>query len=197
MVLRQARTSSYDTVVENITTDDHFSDEWMARSEIIETIEKSSGLSIDLSELALFMMESRLDFLATANGLVIREIGTLAPVVDLAVPSRQMDASTRNWSAYVEDLHRRDRRLPPLIQALIALQLRLGLPDRGMRYLVEKTQLDAITRRPSRYDIKLSDGLAYTRKPLPAATKVDITWTPANTLRATFEEDSIGSGEPL
>jgi hypothetical protein len=66
--------------ITQIETFDRFSDEWVSRLEIIESIEFSSGLDRSLSELALFLMECRLDTLLAVGDSGIVGIGQISPL---------------------------------------------------------------------------------------------------------------------
>jgi hypothetical protein len=60
-VMRRMRGADEREGIAKIVTADRFADEWMARSEILEGIERSSGVSRALADLAMFLIEYRLD----------------------------------------------------------------------------------------------------------------------------------------
>jgi hypothetical protein len=192
-VMRRVRATSDTNYIETITTDDHFSDEWTSRAEIINAIAKSSGLSEELSEFALFLLETRLDLSATHDKIAIHEIGAFKP---LAQSGLDFEFVYRLWTAYFDDFVVRPGELastavarlrslsPPPDRPLVrAARVLFGLPEYGARRFLEVSKIATSFRRRSPYQIILSDGVAYSQR-YPSFNVVEIRSTPENTLRA-------------
>jgi hypothetical protein len=182
-VMRRVRASaSSDIQVVEITTVDHFSDEWMSRAEIMAMIGRSSGLSLELSELALLLIEARLDLSVFDDGADIQEIGTFN-LIDSS-SDHELRQLTSRWINYFGDAfahYAHDFRE----QALLLRVARGGFrPGRGIRPLIERGQAYSTFRRPTRYKIKLSKELAYTKQAL-SHSLVPLTPTSENTIKTT------------
>ncbi|MGV7216185.1 hypothetical protein [Bradyrhizobium sp. UFLA05-112] len=153
--------------ITQISTADHFSDDWTSRMEIVEAIERSSGLGRELSELALFLIETSLDKRLGSDGDSIVEIG-MVHIAEPRPPTPEVDIVQRLLSE---------------LSSVTASQLdhfRLALPgwsaarERTQRQL-ETLQIVASFRAPLSYSIVLSDGLAYKKKVI---SRVDVVLEP-------------------
>lgn len=155
-VLRRAQAIGNDAKglpnIDAIDTFDRFSDRLMSRTEIIDGIANSSGLSRTLSELALFLMETRLDFALGSGGVSVAGIGA----VSAARPDELRTTTTRLQNRLDELFYRSNVSAVRGLGALIRWQA----SERGERLLYEAPLL-AMFRRPNPYRIALSDGLAF------------------------------------
>jgi hypothetical protein len=81
-----------------IKTADHFSGQWMSRTEIVQLVESTSGLERRMADLALLLMEMRTDIaLASAGRITVEHIGTFSfyqsssPQYEHCDPTRQYE----------------------------------------------------------------------------------------------------------
>jgi len=176
-VLRRARqegSSSKPQEITAIDTFDRFSDEWMSRLEIVEGIHHSSGLGPTLSELALFLIESRLDLLlSTQDQTAIVGIGQIIPARSMLEihPKAQevFDLLYKAFNAASAPTGWRD-----------GLRRFLRLEDeRPARCLVEKAQVISTLRQPLSYKIHLWESLAF-KSTKPNTTESNVRETDEN-----------------
>ena len=157
-VMRGVRASaSSDIQVVEITTIDHFSDEWMSRAEIMAMIERSSGLSQELSELALLLIEARLDLsVYSDNGAEIQEIGTFNSIDPLS--DHELREFTSWWIRYFGDAFARYAHESFREQGLLLRVARGGFrPGRGIIDLIRDIALVAsIHREPNVMEVNPS-----------------------------------------
>jgi hypothetical protein len=172
-VMRQVRAAPHPVYIESITTTDHFSDEWLARSEIVDSIDKSSGLGRELAEFALFLLEIRLDLNAGENGLKIAEIGTMSPIKSRSRGGELdlQEITRRLWFAFLQESPDVESQfyLTEFLQgAAFALPKNLaqtlGRRRNSARRLLEASQLIASLGRQEPYKIFLSDGVSYKQR---------------------------------
>jgi hypothetical protein len=163
-VMREVRASDGDTQVETITTDDHFSDKWISRTEIVDMLAQSSGLTRELSEFALVLIESRLDVGIGDNGTNVSEIGTFNLVSSPSQTAPDLVNSTRSW--WLADEPPFSAQLTLREGTLIPFWLFRGWRRGSMSHLLERALLYSSFRRAMPYNIILSKGLAYPRQRL-------------------------------
>lgn len=183
--IREADTDGYKNPesVFHIETTDRFSDGWISRVEIVDNIDRSSGLGATLSELALFFIESRLDTFLAGGEVTVVSIGRIKidpTMSEIRSEVRQLLQLKKNYLE-LETPHR-DRAVAKGRSLVFAdafamvknpLQVindfwssfwtdqDLGLP------LLEQAQSITAFRRPLSYNIELSDGLAFNRERKP------------------------------
>ncbi|MGY4627232.1 hypothetical protein [Bradyrhizobium sp. USDA 4486] len=163
-VMRQIRTSNENIQVTKITTDDHFSDERMSRTEIVDMMGQSSGLSRELSEFALVLIESRLDVRIGENGVDVGELGAINWGVGLSATAPNFVEVTRSWWLAGEPAI--DTQIALRQDTLIPLWLFRGWRRGGTSHLLERALLYSSFRRTVPYNITLSKALVYPRPPL-------------------------------
>ncbi|MCC8960197.1 hypothetical protein H8B02_44380 [Bradyrhizobium sp. Pear77] len=171
-VMRQVRASDGDTQVGSIITDDHFSDKWISRTEIVDMLGQSSGLPRELSEFALVLIESRLDVRIDENGANISEIGAFNLVISPSQTAPNLADFTRSWWLADEALFRSQLTLRE--ETLAPFWLFRGWRRGSTSRLLERALLYSSFRRAVPYNITLSKGLAYPRQHL-SFSKVEIT----------------------
>jgi hypothetical protein len=168
--LRKAGTEEKAQEVSVLETIDRFSDGLVSRVEIIEGIANSSGLDRACSELALFLMEARLDVELGRGEVSIAGIGSMRATH----PDRAQADTAR--------LHRRIDEIldKPVAAPGSGLRALLGWPaDNRERRLLYEAQSIAMFRNPVPCRIILAAGLAF-KKEVREAERVDRKQTQEN-----------------
>jgi len=163
-VMRQVRTSNGDIQVTKITTDDHFSDERMSRTEIVDMLGQSSGLHRELSEFALVLIESRLDVRIGENGVNVGELGAINLGTGSSAAAPDFVELTRSW--WLADEPSFGTQLTLREDTPIPFWLFRGWRKGSRSHLLERALLYSSFRRAIPYNITLSKELAYPRPPL-------------------------------
>jgi hypothetical protein len=168
--LRNAGTEETAQEISVLETIDRFSDGLVSRVEIIEGIANSSGLDRACSELALFLMEARLDVELGRGEVAIAGIGSMRATH----PDRAQADTAR--------LHRRIDEIldKPVAAPGSGLMTLLGWPtDNRERRLLYEAQSIAMFRNPVPCRIILAAGLAF-KKEVREAEWVDRKQTKEN-----------------
>lgn len=158
--------------ITRIETFDRFSDEWMSRLEIVESIACSSGLDRSLSELALFLMECRLDSMLSIENSTVVGIGQISPgrSVHEIRPTSQ-EVFNRLDKALMESFSE-----TPGAMEIWRRLFGKNETKRSAQRLIDEAQLTAMLREPLSYKILLAETLAFKRgKRVPKEIKPSVT----------------------
>ncbi len=190
-VMRRVRAKSYGSNIDTIATEDHFSDQWISRPEIIDTIKKSSGLNLELSEFALFLLEACLDLNAADEGITIREIGSFMPLEPTDLRGSELENFLQHWLSYFDEyrVHSALANLDALRSLyrwlpwqLNPLRILLRPQPHDKKFFRDMLETSARIRLRLPYQITLSEDLAYKQRDVSYSV-VEIRPTVDNTFR--------------
>jgi hypothetical protein len=156
--------------IDELRTSDRFTSKWMSRLEVVDRIEYSSGLGRPLAQLALLLIEMRVDLaLVAGDGLSIES------VCEIKSPYEDQGSTSPHFS--IEDTYRRMCEILYYWEASeksLVARLWPQSASRNLSDTVEKMEVVASFRRPVSYNLKLSQVLAFSRQALSPARFLEV-----------------------